>query len=82
MVAGSHIDSNNSRKGDVCLPVDSDIQSQQLNKSSVVAESKEGRKIVRVIFRRVNVGELALSKNVTVDTASDVGEFGNAMNKV
>lgn len=61
-----------------CSPVDSDVEAEELNKGMIITETKESREIVRVILGGVDGRELALTEDVTIDTASDVGKLGNA----
>lgn len=57
--------------------MNSDIETEKFNKGGIVTETKEGRQVVRVILGSVYGREFSLAENVTVDTTSNVREFGN-----
>jgi hypothetical protein len=62
--------------------VDSDVQSHQLDKLLVVAETEQSSQVGRVVLVLVNGGELAVTVDVSEDTTSDVGELGNEVHGV
>lgn len=57
--------------------MDSDIQAHEVNEGLVVAKAKQGRKIMGVIFGRVNGRELSLTEDIAVNSPCDVGELGD-----
>lgn len=52
--------------------MNSNIESKQLNKSLVVSETKERRKIPGVILISVDSGEFSLAIDIAIDTTSNV----------
>ena len=59
------------------LPVNGDVETEELNESRVLAKAEESGQIGRVVLVEVNGGELALTKDVSVNSAGNVGEFGD-----
>jgi len=58
-------------------PVNSDVESKELNKSLIITETKEGCKVSRVILARVDGGQLPIAKHIAEYAAGDVRKFGN-----
>jgi hypothetical protein len=59
------------------VPVNGDVEAEKLNKGLVIAETKKGSKVPRVIFVSINGGKLALAVDILVDTASNIRELGD-----
>ena len=57
--------------------MDSDVESEKLNEVLLLSESKQVREIPGVILGWVNGWQLALAIDITVDTASNVRQFGD-----
>lgn len=70
--------SRTSHVTETISPVDSDVQTHQLDESLVLSESEEVGQVVRVILGSVDGGQLARAVQVAVDSASDVRELGDA----
>lgn len=62
--------------------VDGDVQPHELDKVGVVTETEQGSQVGRVVLAGVNGGELAVTEDVSEDSASNVGEFGNEVHGV
>lgn len=62
--------------------VDGDVQSHELDKVSVVTETEQGSQVGRVVLAGVNGRELAVTEDVSEDSASNVGELGNEIHGV
>jgi hypothetical protein len=62
-----------------CAPVDSDVETKELNEGLVIPKAKEGCKVSRVIFTRVDGRQLAITKHIAEYTTGDVRQFGNPM---
>lgn len=54
-----------------------DVKSQQLDEGRVLAEAEESGQVPRVILVGIDCRKLTLTIDITVDTASDVGQLGN-----
>lgn len=59
------------------LPVDGDVETEELNEGRVLAEAEESGQVGGVVLVKVDGGELALSVDIAVDAAGNVGELGN-----
>ena len=57
--------------------MDSDVETEELNKGRVLAKAEESGQVGRVVLVEVDGGELALTKDVSVNSAGNVGEFGD-----
>lgn len=53
------------------------VKTEKLHKGLVFTKAKKVGKIVRIIFVRVDSGELAVTKNIAIDSSGDVGKFGD-----
>lgn len=62
--------------------VDGDVQPHELDKVGVVTETEQGSQVGRVVFAGVNGRELAVTEDVSEDSASNVGELGNEVHGV
>lgn len=62
--------------------VDGDVQPHELDKVSVVTETEQGSQVGRVVLAGVNGRELAVTEDVSEDSASNVGELGNEVHGV
>ena len=59
------------------VPVDGDVETEELNEGLVLAETKEGGEVPRVVLVGVDGRELTLAVDVLVDATSNVGKLGN-----
>ena len=59
-------------------PVNGDVQTKQVDKVLVFAESEQVRKIPGIVLVRVDSGDFALAVDVTEDASGDGGKFGDA----
>lgn len=57
--------------------MNSDVEAEELNEGRVLAKAKESGQVGRVVFVEVNGRELSLTKDVSVNSAGDVGELCN-----
>lgn len=55
------------------LPVDCDVESHQFNEGFIITEAKESWQIVGVVLWGINGRKFAFAKDITINTASDVG---------
>lgn len=62
--------------------VDSDVQSHELDKVGVFTETEQGSQVGRVVLAGVNGRELAVTEDVSEDSASNVRELGNEVHRV
>ena len=53
------------------------VKTEKLHKGLVFAKAKKVGKIVRIIFVRVDSGELAVTENIAIDSSGDVGKLGD-----
>jgi hypothetical protein len=60
-----------------CAPVDCDVETKELDECLVIPKAKEGCKVSRVIFTRVNGRQLSITKHIAEYTTGDVRQFGN-----
>lgn len=58
--------------------MDGEIETKKLDKASIFTETKERCQVVGVVLGGINGGELALPKDIAVDTAGNVGKFCDA----
>lgn len=64
------------------IRVDGDVQSHQLDKLLVVAETEQGSQVGRVVLVGVNGGHLAVTVDISEDSSGNVGELGNEVHRV
>jgi hypothetical protein len=63
-------------------PVDSDVVTEELNESGVLAEAKKVGEIPGVIFGNIDGGKLATTVYIAVDATGNVGELGDEVHGV
>ena len=59
------------------LRVNGDVEAKKFNKSLIVIKTKEGRQVMRVIFREIDGRQFALPKNIAIYTSRNVRKFGD-----
>ena len=57
--------------------MNSDVETEELNKGRVLAKAEESGQVGRVVLVEVDGRELALTEDVSVNSAGNVGEFGD-----
>jgi len=58
--------------------VDGDIEPKKLHESLVFTKAKECGKIMRVVFMRVDGGELAIAEDIAINPTCNIGKLGDA----
>lgn len=64
------------------IRVDGEVETHQFNKVLVALEAQELGEVVRVILVGLNLSELTILVDVTVDTSSNLGELGNQIHGI
>jgi hypothetical protein len=62
--------------------VDSDVETEELDKGLVVTEAEEGCEVGGVVLAVIDGRELSVSEHVAVYATCDIRELGNANGEV
>jgi hypothetical protein len=59
--------------------VNGDVEAKKFNKRRIATKTKEGRQVMRVIFREIDGRQFALPKNIAIYTSSNIRKLGDTL---